>query len=319
MRYDSDTALLELSPAELAGAITALGLRLGPIAPARLGGGDASAVRAFEDGLAVLPDEARTLLEWTLGTLADPARSLKVHALAGEDWLHRAVYAWSDAGTAMLATRAGTNVIGAATADDITSVLAAPLFGGGEAVEGDVRLQLDGRAALALVGSGDALRFGRMAALTRHMQMPESVTAAEVSARLAESMIDDPRWTSNLYASVLPFDASVWMDAPTAELAMTHLASAGLFTVTERSGAMPAHYHPTDEGLVVIDTLANAGGRVAFTLFEQPDSGTLAYESVLLARGQRMLAMLSVAPEGGGLTALSTSALTGLIDRVAGD
>lgn len=319
MRYDSDTALLELDPAELAGAISALGVRLGPIAPGRLGGGDAAAVRAFEDGLAVLPDEARDLLESALGTLADPKRSLKVHALAGEDWLHRAVYAWSDAGIAMLATRAGTNVLGAATAEDIASVLTTPLFGGSEAVAGDVRLQLDGRAAIALVGAGDALRFGRMAALTRHMQMPEGITAAEVSARLTESTIDDPRWTANLYASVLPFDAAAWMDAPTTELAMQHLAGAGLFTVVERSGAMPAHYHPTDEGLVALDTLANAGGRVALTLFEQPNAQTLAYESILLARGQHMLAMLSVAPEGAGLVALSTSALTTLVSRIAGD
>jgi hypothetical protein len=132
-------------------------------------------------------------------------------------------------------------------------------------------------------------------------------------------MLDDPRWTSNLYASVLPFDASTWMDPHTTDLAMRHLAEAGLFTVAEASGAMPAHYHPTDEGLVTLDTLANAGGRVALTLFEQPDAQTLAYESILLARGPHMLAMLSVAPEGAGLLALSTAALTTLVSRIAGE
>jgi len=318
VRYDSDTALLELSPAELAGAVSALGLRLGPIAPARLGSGDAAAVRSFEDGLAVLPTAARELLESMLGTLTDPARSLKLAAAAGEDWLHRAVYAWGDEGIAMLATRSGTNILGRATADDITSVLTTPLFGDGDTVEGDVRLALDGRAAIALVGAGDALRFGRMAALARHTPMPDSVTAGEVSARLAESMLDDPRWSSNLYASVLPFDASAWMDAPTTEVAMSHLVAAGLFAVTERSGAMPASYHPTDEGLVVLDTLANAGGRVALTVFERPDAGTVAYESLLLARGGHMLAMLSVAPEGGGIVALSTAALATLTARITG-
>ncbi len=50
--------------------------------------------------------------------------------------------------------------------------------------------------------------------------MPESVTAAEAAARLRDSMIDDPRWSTNLYASVLPFDASAFMDAPTVELAL---------------------------------------------------------------------------------------------------
>ncbi len=318
MRYDSDTTLLELSPAELAGAVSALGLRLGPIAPARLGGGDASAIRAFEDGLAVLPATARDLLQQTLDTMADPKRSLKLHALSGEDWLHRAVYAWGDEGIAMLATRGGTNILGRATADDITSVLTTPLFGDDINAGGDVRLALDGRAAIALVGAGDALRFGRMAALARHRPMPESVTAGEVSVRLAESMLDDPRWSSNLYASVLPFDASAWMDAPTTEVAMNHLVAAGLFAVTERSGAMPASYHPTDEGLVVLDTLANAGGRVALTLFERPDADTVAYESLLLARGTHLLAMLSVAPEGGGLVALSAAAFATVVARVAG-
>lgn len=319
MKYDSTNAQLELSTAELSGAVSALGLRLGPIAPARLGGAEAHAVRAFEDGLAPLPDEARDLLEAALGALADPRRSVKLHAIAGEDWLHRAVYAWSGGTIAMLASRAGANVLGLASADDITAVLTTPLLAEGAPVEGDTRLELDGRAAIALVAAGDALRFGRLTALARHLQAPESVNAAEVATRLAESMVDDPRWSTNLYASVLPFDASAFMDAPTVELAMGKLAAAGLFAVTERNGAMPTYYHPTDEGLVVLDALANAGGRVAFTLFELKDGGEIAYDAMLLARGTHLLAALDVSPAGGGLVALSTPALAALAARITGE
>lgn len=318
MEYDSEKALLELTGAELSGAVSALGLRLGPIAPARLGAAGADAVRAFEDGLARLPDEARDLLDAALSALTDPTRAVKLHAIAGEDWLHRAVYAWSGDTLAMLASRAGSYVLGLASADDITAVLTTSLLVGGAAIEGDTRLELDGRAAIALVAAGDALRFGRLIALARHVRAPESVTAAEVAARFAGSTVDDPRWSTNLYASVLPFDAGSFMDAPTVELAMTKLAAAGLFAITERSGAMPAHFHPTDEGLVVLDALANAGGRAALTLYEVKDSGEIAFDSMLLARGTHLLAAVDVSPAGGGLMVLSTAAFATLTARITG-
>ena len=150
-----------------------------------------------------------------------------------------------------------------------------------------------------------------------HVVCPHCVAVNRVpAARLAESMIDDPRWSSNLFASVLPFDASAFMDTPTVELAMGRLADAGLFAVTERNGALPAIYHPTDAGLVTLHTIAEASGRVAFTLFEKHDDA-LAYESVLLAYGRGMLLMLNLAPEGGGITPLSTGGLAQLIARIS--
>ena len=317
MRHDSERAYLELSAEELAGAVTALDLPLGPLAPGRLGNATPQAQRAFEDALPTLSDTARVLLGDTLATLTDPDRSLKLVASAGDAYLHRAVYAWKDAGCAMLASRAGINVLAVATADDISATIITPVLPGDGGLPVDVHAELDGRAVLALVGAADALRAGRMAALLGHAPVPESVTAAEVAARLADSMIDDPRWTASLFASVLPFDASAFMDASTVDLAMGRLAQSGLFAAVERDGAFPATYHPTDEGLVALHTIAGASGRVALTLFEKR-ADALAYESILLISSPFALLMASLAPEGGGVAPLSAGGLSALASRITG-
>lgn len=318
MIYDAENSRIELSADELAGAVAALSLQLGPIAPGRLGGGGPEALRAFEDGLVRLPDEGRDLLEATLARLADPTRALKIAAAAGDAWLHRAVYAFDGSGASVLASALDANYLAAATPGDIAAVMAAALVGEPTVIDSDTRLELDGRGVIALVAAADALRYGRLAALAAHRQYPEGLVAAEVASRLAESMVDDPRWSSNLFASVLPFDASAFMDAPTVDLALAKLAEAGLFAVTERNGALPAIYHPTDPGLVTLHTIAEAGGRVAFTAFEKREDGALAYESVLLAHGRGMLLMFNVAPEGGGMAPLSSGTLAQLIARISG-
>ncbi|MBN1193149.1 MAG: hypothetical protein JXA36_05625 [Coriobacteriia bacterium] len=319
MRYDQETARIELSATELAGAVSGLELRLGPIAPGRLGGGGPEALRTFEDALPALPSEARDLLETGLTRLAAPKRALKVAAAAGEAWLHRAVYAWDDTGTSVLASQLDSNFLAESSAGEIVGVLTSALIGDTIPLAADVRIELDGRAALALVAAADAVRYGRLAALASHRAYPEGIVAAEVAARLAESMVDDPRWSTNLYGSVLPFDASAFMDTPTVDLAMRHLAEAGLFAATGREGALPAFYHPTDEGLLMLETIANANGRVALTLFEDHGDGELAYESMLIVSGPNMILAMDVAPEGGGVVALTTSGLTGLISRLAGE
>lgn len=318
MRYDAENSRIELSAAELAGAVSALELQLGPIAPGRLGGGGPDALRAFEDGLPTLPAEARDLLEANLTRLANPTRALKIAAAAGDVWLHRAVYAFDDSGVSMLASALDSNFLAASSAADIAAVMSAALVGEPPAIDSDTRLELDGRGVVALVAAADALRYARLAALANHTQYPEGLVASEVAARLAESMVDDPRWSSNLFASVLPFDASAFMDTPTVDLAMARLAEAGLFAVTEKSGALPAIYHPTDAGLVTLHTIAEANGRIAFTVFEK-GADALLYESALLAYGRGMLLMLNLAPEGGGMTPLSSAALASLIARVSGD
>ncbi|MRS12529.1 MAG: hypothetical protein EG823_05580 [Actinobacteria bacterium] len=316
MRYDAENARIELSAAELAGAVSGLELQLGPVAPGRLGGGGADALRAFEDGLASLPSAARDLLAANLERLADPARALKIAAAAGDAWLHRAVYAFDGTGVSVLASALDSNFLASSSAADIAAVFSAALVGEPPVIDSDTRLVLEGRDVVTLVAAADALRYGRLAALSAHKQYPEGLVSSEIAARLAESMIDDPRWSSNLLASVLPFDASAFMDTPTVELAMARLAEVGLFAVTERDGALPAIYHPTDAGLVTLHAIAEAGGRVAFTLFEKRQDA-LAYESVLLARGRGMLLMLNVAPEGGGMAPLSSGALAQLIARVS--
>lgn len=316
MRYDADNARIELSAAELAGAVSGLELQLGPVAPGRLGGGGQDALRAFEDGLLTLPSAARDLLADNLARIADPTRALKIAAAAGDAWLHRAVYAFDDSGVSVLASALDSNFLAASSAADITAVMSAALVGEPPVIDSDTRLELDGRAVVALVAAADALRYGRIAALANHTQYPEGLVASEVASRLAESMLDDPRWSSNLFASVLPFDASAFMDTPTVELAMGRLADAGLFAVTERNGALPAIYHPTDAGFVTLHTIAEATGRVAFTLFEKRDDA-IAYESVLLAHGRGMLLMLSLAPEGGGMAPLSSGGLAQLIARIS--
>lgn len=316
MRYDAENSRIELSATELAGAVSGLELQLGPIAPGRLGGGGRDALRVFEDGLATLPSAARDLLAANLARVADPGRALKIAAAAGDAWLHRAVYAFDDSGVSVLASSGDSNFLAASSAADITAVMSAALVGDPPVIDSDTRLELDGRAVVALVGAADALRYGRLAALSSHKQYPEGIVASEVAARLAESMIDDPRWSSNLFASVLPFDASAFMDAPTVDLAMSRLAEAGLFSATEKSGALPAIYHATDAGLVTLHAIAEASGRIAFTLFEKR-ADALAYESVLLAYGRGMLLMLNLAPEGGGMAPLSTGGLARLIARVS--
>ncbi|MRR12321.1 hypothetical protein EG835_07625 [bacterium] len=316
MRYDSEKERLELSSQELAGAIGAMGITLGPLAPARLGAASAEGVRAFEDGLLHLSDAARDLLEQSLTALSDPHRSLKVAAAGGEAWLHRAVYAWSDGGVTMLASRSGGNVIGRADPDEIAGVLTSPLVAGSAALTGDTRVELDGRGVLALVGAADAFRYAGLASLAAHTARPESVSAADVAARMRESLVDDPRWSTSLFASVLPFDAGAFMDGPTLDLALARLASAQLFAVTERSGNFPAHYTPTDEGLVVLDTLAEAGGRVAFTLFERGADDSVGYGSMLLARGTHLMLALDITPEGGGMMALSSASLAQIVSRI---
>lgn len=316
MRYDAENSRIELSAAELAGAVSGLELQLGPIAPGRLGGGGPEALRAFEDGLLTLPSAARDLLADNLARIADPTRALKIAAAAGDAWLHRAVYAFDATGVSVLASALDSNYLAASSAADIAAVISATLIGEPPAIDSDTRLELDGRAVVALVAAADALRYGRIAALANHTQYPEGLVASEVAARLAESMIDDPRWSSNLFASVLPFDASAFMDTPTVDLAMGRLAEAGLFAVTERSGALPAIYHPTDAGLVTLHTIAEANGRVAFTVFEKRDDA-IAYESVLLAYGRGMLLMLDLAPEGGGMAPLSSAGLAQLIARIS--
>lgn len=317
MRYDSDYAQLELSAEELAGAVAALDLDLGPLAPGRLGGATPQGQRAFEDALAALPSDARDLLGGTLTALTDPDRSLKLVASAGDAGLHRAVYAWKGDGCAMLASRAGVNVLARASADDLSATMLTPLLPNDGGLPVAVRAELDGRAVLALVGAADALRAGRMAALLGHSPVPESVTSAEVAARLAGSLLDDPRWTANLFASVLPFDASAFMDAPTVDLAMGRVAQSGLLVTVERDGAFPAVYHPTDKGLVALHTIAEASGRIALTLFERRDDA-LAYESMLLVRSPYALLMMSISPEGGGIAPLQASGLTALAARITG-
>lgn len=316
MRYDSEYAQLELSAEELAGAVSALGLGLGALAPARLAAGSPQAQRAFEDGLAVLPDEARDLLEAMLDVLADPERSLKLAATAGESHLHRAVYAWRGDACAMLASRSGTNVLARAEAADASAAILTPLLGNGPDVAIGPELELDGRAVLAFVAAADALRFARLRSLAIHSPLPQSLTAADVTARLADSMLDDPRWSTNLYASVLPFDPAGFMDQPTVELALGRLATANLFGVTEADGTMPAYYHPTDEALVTLDAIAEADGRVAFTLFEKR-ADALAYESMLLARGRYLSVAVSLSPDGAGITQTTVESVAALAGRVS--
>lgn len=317
MRYDSEYAQLELSAEELAGAVSTLGLALGPLAPARLAAGLPQAQRAFEDGLAVLSEEARDLLEETLNVLADPERSLKLAAAAGEAYLHRAVYAWRSDSCAVLASRSGANVLARAEAADASAAILTPLLGNGPAVAMGPELELDGRAALVFVAAADALRFGRLRSLATHSPMPQSLTAADVTARLADSMLDDPRWSTNLYASVLPFDPAGFMDQPTVELALARLAAAGVFGVTEADGAMPAYYHPTDEALVALDAIAEADGRAAFTLFEKKPEA-LAYESMLLARGRYLSLAVSISPDGAGIAQTTTEGVAALAGRITG-
>lgn len=317
MRYDSDYAQLELSAEELAGAVLALGLELGPLAPGRLSAGTPQAQRAFEDALATLPDAARELLGTALEVLADPDRSLKLATTIAEASLHRAVYAWRGSVCSMLASRSGKSVLALATAADATSAILTPLLGSGTTVAMEPRADLDGRAVLAFVGAADALRFGRMRSLAVHAPAPEGLTAADVAQRLEDAMLDDPRWSVNLYASVLPFDPAAIMDVPTAELALGRLAAAGLFGITEADGAMPASYHPTDEALVALDAIAEADGRVAFTLFEKREDA-LAYESMLLARGRYVTLAVSLSPEGAGITPTTAAAIAALGERIAG-
>lgn len=317
MKYDSENAQLELRQEELAGAVSVLGLAPGPLAPGRLGVTSPDAGRAFEDALASLPDAGRDLLESVLAVLADPDRSLKVAAISGESWLQRAMYAWRDGACVMLGTRAGASVLAHAEPADVSAAIVTPMLGGTAAADVNALPDLEGRAVLAFVGASDALRYGRIAALASHAPVPQSITAADVSARLADSMVEDPRWSTNLFASVLPFDASRFMDGPTVELHLGRLARAGLFGVTERDGAFPAAYHPTDEGLVALDTVANADGRVAFTLFEKR-ADALAYESMLLARGPLMTIALSLSPDGGGIAPTTAAGVTALAGRVAG-
>lgn len=316
MIYDERTATLEIDDAELAGAAEAIDVTVGPLAPARLGP-RAQSRRAFEASLARLNEIGREALEELVSALADPSRLVHVHASTADGMLSRAAYAFDDSRITVLATSAEGNVIRHADRNELVDSIVAPMLGG-PTLPADIRLELDARAVIALVAAGDALRYARMAALAAHSALPETFSAADVAARIADSRVDDPRWNLNLFVAVMPLDPAEFMDGATCELALWRLAEAGLLVRIEPDAVTPALYHPTDEGAAVLETLAYATARVGVTVLERPARDSVAYETMLLVRGPWMVTALDFAPEGGGMMPISPAAITMLAERLAG-
>ena len=319
MRYEESTQRLVLRESELAGAVSALGLEPGPLAPAQLESGPEESRREFEDALASLQDAGRKLLQEATGILADPRRTVDLTAIDAAEHGRRAVFARREGdGVAMLAGAADATQLGIVSAEDVLAQIAGPLRLDGAIAGADERIELDARAVVALIAFGDALRAARMAALSTHGATPDAVTAAQVAGAVADSAAGDPRWAVGLIAGVLPFDAAAFMDAPTTGLALQALAAAGVLAVTESYGGAPALYTPTEAGWGLIDTLLQADSRVALTVYELAGAGEAAYEAMLFARGAGSLLLFVVSPGGGGVATLTAEGFARVAGAIAG-
>ena len=305
---------------ELAGAVGALGIEPGPLATTQLGAATEHATRLFEDALVSLADEGRDLLETAVTSLANPARMVDFAAIGADEGVYRAVFAWGAGDEIALLSGAGNAMqLGMASSDDILAQITGPLRPDGAILGADERIELDGRAVVALLAAADALRLARMSALATHGATPDAITAADVAAVLADSAAGDPRWATGLLAGVLPFDAASFMDAPTIALAFTRLAEAGVVAITEAEAGAPALYRPTEHGWVLFDTLLQADARVAVTVYQMTEAGEVAYESMLFARGAGTMLVFSVAPTGGGVATLTAQGFARVAGSIAGE
>jgi hypothetical protein len=317
MRYDDEHGFVSLDGAELRGGAAAA--TLGALAPAPLAGGSAADREAWQKGLADLTGVARERAEKALARLVAPARVVELHTTS-ELGPHHLYFAWGQGGAGRLAllgvSQRGYS-LALRTASDLVASLHGALGLAAQLVGADTRTALDAPAALALAAFLDVLRANRLLSELQHRLPLETASAADVTARLADARVDDPRWPLNTLQQVLPLDLAASAQQAGIPAALGRLVAAGLLESAEASGALPALFSPAVALRPLVEENDRAVGHVALSVFQLGPDRTPVFESALLLRGPLSLWLLSVAPPAASLASLSAAGAAQLLVRLA--
>ena len=304
MRYDNKTLLA--SPAELAGAATALDLKRGGLSTTLFDIGGPEQLQAFEDGLLRLDATQRNIFETALPIVCDPVRSAVVRMYSGGMATVRFLGWDGDGNLAVieqLSDEIGMQVADAAQVKaDVLSALRTDIPFGGS----DTRMLIDGQDLFVLVATADALRKEWLGSLLTHTPADTALSAREIEASI-EAATDDPRWTSCVLYAALPTGFHQARGSINASL--ERLVAAGALT----SGGGEPVYSPTDDAASMMTGLAGASATVALTVYGTTPDGP-GYETTMFARDADTVWTLMVSPIESFVASASPSVVASLVD-----
>jgi hypothetical protein len=313
MRYDNETLLV--SPAELAGAAAALGLKRGGLSTTLFDIGGPEQVQAFEDGLLRLDAIQRDIFETALPIVSDPVRSAVVRTYSGGFATVRFL-GWNGDGNLAVIEQLGDE-IGLQTADaaqvkaELLSTLRADIPFGGS----DTRVLLDGQDLFVLVAMADTLRREWLGSLLTHTPASTGVVATDVAAGIEVASANDPRWTSSILSAALP--AEFHSALGTVDDSLQRLVAAGVLAASGDGDDAPASYSPTDDAAPLVAGLAGASATVAITVYGMTPDGP-GYETTLLARAAETVWTLMISPIESFVASASPSAVAPLVGAALG-